>query len=75
MKSIHVEAIVKKDGELLLDHLPVEKGQHVRATIEIKSMPSTHKGKVTDLIGLLKGTWGSKEAVDQHLKEERDAWE
>lgn len=75
MKSIQLETVVERDGEIHLEHLPVQKGQRVRATLEIEPTLSTPKSKATDLIGLLKGTWGSAEAIDRYLKEERDSWE
>ncbi len=74
MKEIELSATVERDGELRVRSADLKAGQHVRARLVIEDgAERTHSA--LELRGILKGTWGSPEAVDRYLRSERDSWE
>lgn len=74
MKEVDLSATVERDGELYIRSPELKAGQHVRARLVIEDgVELTHSA--LELRGILKGTWGSPEAVDRYLRNERDSWE
>ncbi len=74
MKEIELSATVERDGELHIRSAKLIAGQSVRAKLVIED-PSDEVPTFRQLRGIFKGTWGSAEAVDRYLREERDSWE
>ncbi len=74
MKTIDLSATVERDGELHIRSDEFKAGQHVRAKLALEDPPGK-RHSFRELRGIFKGTWGSAEAVDSYLREERDSWE
>ena len=74
MKTVDVSARVEKDGELHICSEELRAGQEVDVKLVIRN-PTEPRHTLLDLRGIFKGTWGSAEAIDRYLEEERNSWE
>ena len=73
METIHVSATVERDGELRIRSPELRAGQHVEAQLVIREVTGPTRSLLS-LRGIFKGIWGSAEAIDRYLKDERDSW-
>ncbi len=74
MKTVEISGKVEEDGELRIRSAKLKSGQQVRVKLVIGD-PAEPRHSWQELRGILKGTWGSAEAVDRYLEEERDSGE
>ena len=65
----HVEAKLVLSGDDLSDDAGTS------GPSDVPTCRAEKRHNITELRGLFKGTWGSAEAIDRYLREERDAWE
>jgi len=64
------------DGKVIVPDEPVELSPNAPLEVTVHPMDD-QAGQlcITDLRGILRGTWGSAEAVDRYLNRERDSWD
>ncbi len=74
MKELDVTARVEKDGEIVIQSDELKAGQEVDVKLVIRN-PAKPRRTFLEIRGIFKGTWGSAEAIDQYINEERDSWE
>ncbi len=74
MKTVEMSGKVEEDGELRIRSAELKSGQQVDVKLVIRN-PAEPRHSWQELRGIFKGTWGSAEAVDRYLEEERDSWE
>lgn len=73
-EALLLDAVMGEDGKLDCPGLDVPPGTHLKISVE-KVAPQKKKRRLMEFFGVGRGTFGSEEAILEHLRDEREASE
>ena len=73
---LRTHVTVGKDGRIDVPKVDLPEGTKAELTVVVpRADAKEDKVSIADMIGCLRGTYGTAEEIDAHLREEREAWE